>query len=243
MRIKFNKKFLKYLRKKGFIINDPLSLLKKKVLIESSFKLELPCRLPMSILQTKLKIEIGAFSYFNGQALIQSDLKVGRYCSIADDVKIGLQPHKMNGLSTSPYFYCKDWQGEWNKDFKELVPFETKQLVTIGNDVLIGCGVMIKAGVTIGDGASIGFGAKITKDVPPYAIVVNDNEIIKYRERPEVVRGVNYIGIVEWWNYDQTEPYNQPFPHQLFIKKLKPTLLNRVSLQQLYNKFKWQFFN
>lgn len=237
MQIKFNKKFLKYLEKNGLIINDPLSPFKRKVSIESSFKLELPCRLPMSILQSKLKIEIGAFSYFNGQTLVQSDLKMGRWCSIADDVKIGLQPHPMKELSTSPYFYCKDWHRDWNKGYKKRIPFKSNKLVTIGNDVLIGCGAMIKAGVTIGDGASIGFGAKITKDVPPYAIVVNDDEIKGYRDRPEVVRSMNLIGTVKWWDYDQTEPYNQ-----LLIKNLKPKTLNRTSLQKLYNKFRWEFF-
>ena len=43
---------------------------------------------------------------------------------------------------------------------------------TFGNDVWIGMGVTIIAGVTIGDGAVIGAGSVVTKDVPPYAIVV-----------------------------------------------------------------------
>ena len=55
--------------------------------------------------------------------------------------------------------------------------------IHIGNDVWIGNHVMILPGVTIGDGAVIGAGAVVTKDVPPYAIVVGTPiRILGYRE-------------------------------------------------------------
>ena len=40
-------------------------------------------------------------------------------------------------------------------------------------------GVRVLNGVIIGDGAIIGAGAIISKDVPPYAIVVGNPQIIK----------------------------------------------------------------
>jgi acetyltransferase-like isoleucine patch superfamily enzyme len=53
----------------------------------------------------------------------------------------------------------------------------------IGKDCWIGAGAKILKGVTIGDGAVIGANAVVTKDVPPYAIVVGvPARIIKYRE-------------------------------------------------------------
>ncbi len=44
--------------------------------------------------------------------------------------------------------------------------------VKIGNDVWIGARCVILDGVTIGDGAVIGAGSVVTKDVPPYHVVV-----------------------------------------------------------------------
>lgn len=226
MRIKFNKKFLKHLEKKGLTIINPLIILDKKISIESHFDLELPCAINAEILTYKNKIKMGAYSYMGKNVSIQSDVNIGRYCTIGNHSKIGLQPHPIDQLSTSPYFYCENWFNGWNKDFKEIIPFKANTTVNIGNDVLIGCDVKIMAGVTIGDGAVIGAGAIITKDVEPYAIVVKVNEILRYREKPKG----NFAG--SWWKYDQVTK-----------KILNPNTLNRDSLQKLYNRFKCRFFN
>jgi maltose O-acetyltransferase len=44
--------------------------------------------------------------------------------------------------------------------------------VRIGNDVYIGARVIVRKGVTIHDGAVVGSAAVVTKDVPPYTVVV-----------------------------------------------------------------------
>lgn len=54
--------------------------------------------------------------------------------------------------------------------------------VSIGTDVWIGANCSILGGVTIGNGAVIGAGSVVTKDIPPYAIVVgNPAKIVRYR--------------------------------------------------------------
>ena len=44
--------------------------------------------------------------------------------------------------------------------------------VNIGHDVWVGSNSTVLGGVTIGNGAVVGAGAVVTKDVPPYAVVV-----------------------------------------------------------------------
>jgi acetyltransferase-like isoleucine patch superfamily enzyme len=52
--------------------------------------------------------------------------------------------------------------------------------VTIADDVWIGGNVVILAGISIGKHAVIGAGSVVTKDVPPYSVVVgNPAKIVK----------------------------------------------------------------
>lgn len=49
--------------------------------------------------------------------------------------------------------------------------------IMIDDDVWIGIGCIILAGVRIGRGSIVGAGCVIRKDVPPYSIYINDNNI------------------------------------------------------------------
>lgn len=55
--------------------------------------------------------------------------------------------------------------------------------VIIEDDVWIGSNAVINPGVTLGKGSVVGAGSVVTKDVPPYAIVVGiPARILKYRD-------------------------------------------------------------
>lgn len=70
----------------------------------------------------------------------------------------------------------------------------------MGNDVWVGCNSVLISGVKVGDGAIIGAGAVVTKDIPPYAIVVGvPARVIKYRFDEEVRERLLQI---KWWNWD-----------------------------------------
>ena len=71
--------------------------------------------------------------------------------------------------------------------------------VIIGNDVWIGADAVILSGVKIGDGAVIGNSAVITKDVPPYHIVVgNPARIVRARFSEEEIKMLQEL---KWWNW------------------------------------------
>lgn len=75
-----------------------------------------------------------------------------------------------------------------------------KGQIIIGNDVWIGNNVILLSGIKIGNGAVIGAGTIVSKDVPPYAIVVgNPMKVIKYRFNEEQISSLQEI---KWWNWD-----------------------------------------
>ena len=83
----------------------------------------------------------------------------------------------------------------------------------MGNDVWIGMEAMIMSGVTIGDGAVIGARAVVTKDVPPYTVVVGSPAVaIKKRFDDETIERLLAI---KWWDWDDSR-----------IEKALPMLLN-----------------
>jgi virginiamycin A acetyltransferase len=108
------------------------------------------------------EVEIGAYSY--DPATMPKGTFIGRYVSIARGVRIFMQNHPVDRLSTHPYFYEQGLNGAAIVD-------EPTQLV-IGHDVWIGCNAIITPGCRrVGNGAVIGAGAVVTKDVPDFAIV------------------------------------------------------------------------
>lgn len=144
---------------------------------------------------------IGKFSYIGNRSNISYCL-IGRYCSIASDVKIGLGIHPINFVSTSPLFYSnknvfrKKWTGE------NLKVTEYRQVI-IGHDVWIGANAIVMGGVKIGNGAIIGAGAVVTKDVPPFSIVGGvPARIIKYRFSSDTIKKISKT---KWWDYPENE--------------------------------------
>ncbi len=121
-------------------------------------------------------------------------LIIGKFCSIASGATFmlaGNQGHRLDWVSTFPFDA---------KQFGEQVKsgFERSGDTVIGNDVWIGTEAMIMPGVDIGDGAVIGARAVITKDVPPYAIVVGQNRLLRYRFSESQITALLAL---KWWDW------------------------------------------
>lgn len=142
---------------------------------------------------------MGDYSYVGrGSRVIHAD--VGKFCSIAGDVKLGMGTHSLDKLSTSPIFTeCHNSTGhQWVKH-QTVNPYKR---TIVGNDVWIGSSAMIMGGVTIGNGAVIGAGAIVTKDVPPYAIVAGvPAKIIRYRFPCELIEKLETL---KWWDLPES---------------------------------------
>lgn len=145
--------------------------------------------------------KIGAYTYFGRGDLVGSVRSIGRFCSIAPNVTIGLGEHPMHFLSTHPAFFkgagmfpgLKEVMGV-DRDASTL-----SYAPEIGNDVWIGTNAVISRGVKIGHGAVIGAGAFVNKDVPDYAIVVGQPaRVVKLRFAESIVERLLRLS---WWDY------------------------------------------
>lgn len=111
---------------------------------------------------------IGDGTYICSNTYIHNCNEIGKYCSIARDVSIGVGNHPKDWTFTTPLFYSKS-RGVVNKNkYNEK---EENNPTVIGNDVWIGTKSIILSGIKVGNGSIIAAGAVVTKDVEPYSIV------------------------------------------------------------------------
>ena len=148
--------------------------------------------------------QIGFASYVAYESHIEH-CQIGKYCCIGPYVRTITGKHPIEFAAMHPFFYAKKNQiGESYVDITkyeehDYIDNEKHYQVFIGNDVWIGARCIIRDHVTIGDGAVIGSGSIITKDVPPYAVVVGANKIIKYRFPDEIIQK---LLLMKWWDWD-----------------------------------------
>lgn len=130
-------------------------------------------------------VKVGKYTY--GRLNIKSwnadneGLKIGNYCSIADNVIFILGGnHNYNHIVTYPVkrkFLNAEREAYSNGP------------ILIEDDVWIGYQSIILSGVNIGKGAVVAAGSVVTKNVPPYTIVGgNPARVIKTRFSDEIIK-------------------------------------------------------
>lgn len=127
-----------------------------------------------------------------------SIVKIGSFCSIADNCKVYLGGnHRTDWTTTYPFGHVyKDIFNSFNGDGHP----KTNGDVIIGNDVWVGSNVTIMSGIKIGDGSVIAANSHVVKDVEHYSIVGgNPAKLIKYRFSQDQISNLIKIG---WWNWD-----------------------------------------
>lgn len=150
------------------------------------------------------------------------DLRIGRFCSIGDGIKIflgGNHPHDC--ISTYPFGHVfEDILGKFES--KNSIHGTNNGNVIIGNDVWLANGATIMSGIRIGDGAIIAANSHIVKDVQPYEIVGgNPGKHIQFRFSDDIIR---LLLKLQWWTL-----------HLEDIKELMPILGSKPTVESLSN--------
>jgi virginiamycin A acetyltransferase len=147
---------------------------------------------------------MGAYSYSHSPWGI--DFTVGRYCSIATNVRRSGWQHPVASVTTS-LATCNPLAALVRTAFHDqgidrlrLVPAPQKPSPKVGNDVWIGADVTLMGGVAIGDGAIVAAGSIVTRNVEPYAIVGgNPAGLIRWRHPREIIDGLLELA---WWRFN-----------------------------------------
>ena len=140
---------------------------------------------------------LGDYSYVmqRGQVIWT---RIGKFCSIASDVRINPGNHPSWRASQHHFSYRASAYG-LGEDDEKFFEWRKSNRVTIGHDVWIGHGATVLAGVTVGNGAVVAAGAVVSKDVPPYVIVGGvAARPLKPRFSPEVADALQNLS---WWHW------------------------------------------
>ena len=138
-------------------------------------------------------VDVGMYSGCGGFSprIFKAGTTIGRYTTVTSTVRAFNANHTINTKSSHALFF------EPGLGMAKKNPITRKKL-TVGNDVFIGHNAIILPSVTLIDnGVYIGSGAVVTKNPPPYSIVVgNPAKVIGYRYDEQ---HINEIVNSKWW--------------------------------------------
>lgn len=146
---------------------------------------------------TLAEVEMGDYSYVVHDAQIIY-ATIGRFCSIASHTRVNPGNHPLERVALNHFTYRASAYG-LGEDEAGFFDWRRSHRVTLGHDVWLGHGVIVLPGISIGTGAAIGAGAVVTKDIPPFAVVVgNPGRVLRFRF-PEAVR--ESLLRIAWWDW------------------------------------------
>ncbi len=179
-----------------------------------------------------------------GTASRMCNVAIGRYSSLGREILIGLGRHPVDWVSSHCFPYQNPIEIVGADTAPHKIPFKHSPLLTIiENDVWIGDRVTLMDGVHIGTGAIIGTGSVVTKNVPPYAIVVgNPARVLRMRFSDSVIERLMKT---QWWNFDfplafaegRQVPWSEPEAFLEWFEQNSHTLQElKTTSKRLYRK-------
>jgi len=165
---------------------------------------------------------IGDYTYDDGDVSIACS-QVGRYCSIANRVRINPGNHPRDRVTQHHLTYRRVQFGLDTTDDEEFFQWRRAHPCTIGHDVWIGHAAVILPGVTVGTGAVVGAGAVVTHDVEPYQVVAGvPARPIRYRFSREVIERILATSWWEWTRPQLEERWRDLCSVERFLEEYAP---------------------
>lgn len=141
---------------------------------------------------------LGDYGYAMGDNQI-AHAEIGKFCNIATGVRINPSNHPWWRATLHHVTYRSASHGFNLPDDAEIFDWRRQDKVVIGPDVWIGHNAIVMPGISIGAGAAIGSGAVVTKDVPPFAIVVGvPARVLRLRVDE---RTAEMLMRMAWWDW------------------------------------------
>jgi phosphonate metabolism protein (transferase hexapeptide repeat family) len=141
---------------------------------------------------------LGDYTYAMGDNQIAHAV-IGKFVNIATNARIN-PPNHPTWRATQHHFTYRSYSyGLSLDDDQSIFEWRAQDRVEIGHDVWLGHGAIIMPGVKVGTGAVVGSGAIVTKDVPPFAIVVGvPARVLRMRVDEKTAERLQRIA---WWDW------------------------------------------